>query len=84
MVPGLPNLVDETLVLPTRLGYPEVVGGLTDVIHNPAYATGVGLVLYGHYRRQSGSRGRGPRGGGFRGGKSGLWSRVKNWFQEVV
>jgi cell division protein FtsA len=84
MVPGLANLVDETLMLPTRLGYPEEVGGLTDVIHNPAYATGVGLVLYGHYRRQSNPRGRGPRGGGFRGGKSGLWSRVKNWFQEVV
>jgi cell division protein FtsA len=84
MVPGLANLVDETLLLPTRLGYPEVVGGLTDVIHNPAFATGVGLVLYGHYRRQSGPRSRGPRGGGFRGGKSGLWSRIKNWFQEVV
>uniref|UniRef100_A0A7C3UXY1 Cell division protein FtsA n=1 Tax=Desulfobacca acetoxidans TaxID=60893 RepID=A0A7C3UXY1_9BACT len=83
LVPGLANLVDETLMLPTRLGYPEVVGGLTDVIHNPAYATGVGLVLYGFYRRQTGPRGRGFRSG-HRGGKSGLWSRIKNWLQEVV
>jgi cell division protein FtsA len=83
LVPGLANLVDESLMLPTRLGYPEAVGGLTDVIHNPAYATGVGLVLYGFYRRQTGPRGRGPRGG-YRGSKAGLWSRIKNWFQEVV
>jgi cell division protein FtsA len=83
LVPGLANLVDETLMLPTRMGYPEVLGGLTDVIHNPAYATGVGLVLYGFYRRQTSPRGRGPRGGP-RGGKSGLWPRIKNWFQEVV
>jgi cell division protein FtsA len=83
LVPGLANLVDESLMLPTRLGYPEVVGGLTDVIHNPSYATGVGLVLHGFYRRQAGSRGRGPRHG-YRDGKSGLWARIKNWFQEVV
>ena len=81
-VPGLADLVDEVLLLPTHMGYPEVVGGLTDVIHNPAYATGVGLVLYGFYRRQAGPRGRGPRGP--RGGKSGTWSRIKNWFKEVV
>jgi cell division protein FtsA len=81
-IPGLADLVDEVLLLPTRMGYPEVVGGLTDVIHNPAYATGVGLVLYGFYRMQAGHRGRGSRGP--RGGKSGTWSRIKSWFKEVV
>ena len=84
LVPGLANLVDESLQLPTRMGYPEVVGGLTDVIHNPAYSTGVGLVLYGFYRRQTGPRGGRSSRGGFRGSKSGIWSRIKNWFQEVV
>lgn len=83
LVPGLADLVDEVLMLPTRLGYPQVEGGLTDVIHHPAYATGVGLVLYGFKRKQASPRGRGPRGGP-RGGKSGVWSRIKNWFQEVV
>ena len=81
-VSGLANLVDEILLLPTRLGYPEVVGGLTDVIHNPAYATGVGLVLYGFHRRKSSPRGRSLRGP--RGSKTGVWSRIKNWIQEVV
>jgi len=82
LVPGLSNLVDDILMLPTRLGYPEVAGGLTDVIHNPAYATGVGLVLHGYHMQLSDPRGRSPRGP--RGSKHGWWRRVKDWFQEVV
>jgi cell division protein FtsA len=82
LVPGLAQLVDEYLLLPTRLGYPEVAGGLTDVIHNPAYATGVGLVLHAFRLQQTGPRGRGPRGS--RGGRTGWWQRLKSWFQEVV
>ncbi len=83
LIPGLEQLVDETLGLPTRTGYPMVSGGLTDVIRDPAYATGVGLVLYGHRLQLSGPPGR-TRGGRGRGGKGGFWSRLKRWFQEVV
>lgn len=83
LIPGLEQLVEETLNLPARVGYPLVTGGLTDVMRDPAYATGVGLVLYGHRLQQSGSSGRG-RGGRGRGGKGGVWSRLKKWFQEVV
>lgn len=83
LIPGLEQLVEETLNLPARVGYPLVTGGLTDVMRDPAYATGVGLVLYGHRLQQSGSSGR-SRGGRGRGGKGGVWSRLKKWFQEVV
>jgi len=83
-VPGLPELVDETLYLPTRLGHPVVGGGLTDVVHDPAYATGVGLVLYGHLLQQGGDfaypRVRKAAGGS----RKGFWSRLKGWFKEVV
>ncbi|MGQ9687324.1 MAG: cell division protein FtsA [Desulfobaccales bacterium] len=82
LVPGLANLVDEVLGLPTRLGYPQVEGGLTDVIRDPAYATGVGLVLYGFHRRLNSPRSRSARGP--RGGKAGFWSRFRDWLQEVV
>ncbi len=85
LVPGLAELFDDTLRLPTRVGYPLVVGGLTDVIHSPVYSTGVGLVLYG-YRKQmqqyNQTRRWGRRLGRAKGG--GLWSRIKKWFQEVV
>ncbi len=83
LIPGMEQLVDETLGLPTRIGYPLVSGGLTDVIRDPSYATGVGLVLYGHRLQLSGPPGR-SRGGRSRGGKGGLWGRLKKWFQEVV
>ncbi|MBW2591780.1 MAG: cell division protein FtsA, partial [Deltaproteobacteria bacterium] len=33
--------------VPTRLGRPRGIRGLVDVVNNPMYATGVGLVLYG-------------------------------------
>jgi cell division protein FtsA len=83
LIPGLSELVDETLFLPTRLGYPEVVGGLTDVIHNPAYATGVGLVLYGYRLQQGGGLTR-QRSSKVRVSRTGFWKRLKIWFQEVV
>lgn len=84
LVPGLPELFDDILHLPTRLGYPLAVGGLADVLHNPAYATGVGLVLYGYRSQQAGSSlgRRGPRGRARSGAT--VWGRIKNWFREVV
>jgi len=84
LVEGLPELAEEIFNLPTRLGYPMGVGGLTDVIHDPAYATGVGLVLYAHRTQQTrrGSRGRASRKPG--GSGRGFWSRLKNWWREVV
>ncbi len=52
---GLPELVEQIFNLPVRRGYPAGVGGLMDVVNNPMYATGVGLVLYG---KRYGSEGR--------------------------
>jgi len=82
LIPGLAQLTDQILMLPTRLGYPEVAGGLTDVIQHPAHSTGVGLVMHGFRMQQAGPRRRGSRSS--RGSRSGLWSRIKAWFQEVV
>ncbi len=30
-----------------RIGFPKKIGGPEDIVHNPMYATGAGLVLYG-------------------------------------
>lgn len=43
----MPELAEEVLGLPVRRGLPKGVGGLVDVVRNPKFATGVGLVLYG-------------------------------------
>ena len=91
LVQGLPELAAEAFQMHTRIGYPMGVGGLIDVIRDPSYATGVGLVLYGFKTQQKAQRKperwasqshRGWSGGRSSGG--GLWGRLKKWFREVV
>ena len=47
MMRGMVELGEEIFHMPVRLGMPRYVGGLSEVISNPRYATGVGLVLMG-------------------------------------
>jgi cell division protein FtsA len=44
---GIAELAEEVFETPVRIGLPAHVGGLSDVVRDPMYATGVGLVLYG-------------------------------------
>ncbi len=48
---GVPELAEQIFDMPVRRGVPRGVGGLTDVISSPMYATGVGLGLYGSAHR---------------------------------
>jgi cell division protein FtsA len=71
---GAVELAEEVFHMPVRLGVPQHVEGLADVVRNPIHATGVGLLLYGrenHDARQAGS------GGGVRD----VWERMKSWFK---
>lgn len=43
---GMVELAAEEMEQPVRLGFPEAVGGLADVIHSPVFATGIGLLTY--------------------------------------
>ena len=43
---GAIELPEEVFHVPVRLGLPQQVQGLTDVVRNPVFATGVGLLLY--------------------------------------
>jgi len=73
---GLIDLAEEVFHMPVRLGIPQYVTGLVDVVRNPIHATGVGLLLFGHRNRAV----RVPEsvgGGGF----SSVWNRMKSWFQ---
>jgi len=47
LLPGMIEMAEEIFNMPVRMGIPSHVGGLVDVVSSPAYATGVGLVLYG-------------------------------------
>jgi cell division protein FtsA len=73
---GLPELAEEILGMPVRRGVPQGIGGLSDVVKTPIYATAVGLVLYGA-RKQDGlqlSQSSERRG---------VWRRMRSWFAEV-
>lgn len=44
---GMEETATRILDLPVRIGIPTRVGGLTDLVASPQYATAVGLVTYG-------------------------------------
>lgn len=48
---GLDRLAEEILGLPVKIGIPKRLGGLTDIVLDPIYATGVGLILYGFEKK---------------------------------
>ena len=50
-IEGIVELAEEVFHLPVRLGMPRYHGGLSEVVSNPIYATGIGLVQFGHANR---------------------------------
>jgi len=48
LTPGMIELCEQILNLPTRIGTPSNLGGLIDIVRSPVYATGVGLLLYAY------------------------------------
>ncbi|MCK5092854.1 MAG: cell division protein FtsA [Gammaproteobacteria bacterium] len=72
---GLIELAEEIFHVPVRLGLPQYVAGLVDVVQNPIYATGVGLLLFG----QQNSEHRVHET--YSSGLKGVWGRMKSWFQ---
>ncbi len=73
---GLIELGEEVFHMPVRLGVPQYVTGLADVVRNPIYATGVGLLLFGHKNRSAKLQDL-PSGKGL----TAVWQRMKSWFQ---
>lgn len=73
---GVVELAEEIFHMPVRLGFPQFVTGLADVVRNPIYATGVGLLLFGHQNQRS------RRGSLFSDPNAeGIFSKMRNWFQ---
>jgi cell division protein FtsA len=73
---GVIDLAEEIFHAPVRLGLPQYVSGLSDVVSNPIYATGVGLLLFGNQHRSNGTS-----HFMMEGGVKGVFERMKNWFQ---
>jgi len=73
---GVIELAEEVFHMPVRLGVPQYISGLVDVVRNPIFATGVGLLLYGNKNHGPVVKNRSrPLGA------KGIWERMKSWFQ---
>jgi cell division protein FtsA len=79
LLEGVTEIAEVVLGLPTRLGKPHNISGLIDVVNNPMYATGVGLVLYGA-RKAPEKKFRIRDQNIF----NSLIQRMKKWFKEVI
>jgi cell division protein FtsA len=77
---GMPELATNVLGLPVRRGAPQGIGGLSEVVSSPIYATGVGLVQYG-------TRNSGLNHFRVRGDEGSVYARVKkrmrSWLEEI-
>ncbi len=73
---GVVELAEEIFHMPVRLGAPQNVAGLSDIVNNPIYATGVGLLQYGVKQQPEGSGSRHSKESG-----NAWWDQVKSWFQ---
>lgn len=73
---GMVDLAEEIFHMPVRLGMPEYVGGLSEVVKNPIYATGVGLVQFGHVNQESRFSEVEKKTSGIS-----IFERMKSWFQ---
>jgi cell division protein FtsA len=79
LLDGIAETAERILNLPVRVGYPNTVGGLSEIVKSPVYATAVGLLLYGMKHNSNGNGAKGYKN---------IFTKVtqsaKNWFAEVI
>jgi cell division protein FtsA len=76
MMKGMVELGEEIFHMPVRMGLPRYVGGLSEVVSNPRYATGVGLVLMGKQQLERHISGQMESSSFGR-----ILDKMKSWFQ---
>ena len=77
---GAVELAEEIFHMPVRLGSPQGVKGIDDVVRNPIYATAVGLLIYG-LRKQNESLQAQSAAHNQDDKKADVFKRVKRWLQ---
>jgi cell division protein FtsA len=76
---GLAEIAESVINAPVRIGVPNQIGGLKDIVKNPMYATGVGLVIFGsqatehHNFNEVNDR-----------SVSKILKRMKQWFKDII
>ena len=79
LITGIEDLGEQVFDLPTRVGAPRRLGGLTDIVDNPAYSTAVGLLQWGAEKHKGDLR------FGIR--EKGIFNRIlasmRKWFSDI-
>lgn len=76
LLPGIGALAEDVFGLPVRVGVPNAVGGLTEAVAQPQYATAIGLVLFG-------VNGTGEEADGVRRRGGSLLARIRAWLGDL-
>jgi cell division protein FtsA len=76
LMKGMVELGEEVFHMPVRVGVPHYSGALAEVVRNPRYATGVGLLMAGldQVKREQHAR---MQGAGFKD----AMEKMKSWFK---
>ncbi|NOX33531.1 MAG: cell division protein FtsA [Deltaproteobacteria bacterium] len=76
---GITEIAESVFNVPVRIGEPNKIGGLKDIVKNPAYATGVGLVIFGSSAScQMDFKNMDTKG------FTGILNRMKQWFKDII
>ncbi|MCP4720185.1 MAG: cell division protein FtsA, partial [Desulfobacteraceae bacterium] len=73
------EIAESVFNVPVRIGEPNNIGGLKDIVKNPAYATGVGLVIFGSDAsckidfKETDTH-----------GLNTILNRMKQWFKDII
>ncbi len=73
---GAVELAEEVFHMPVRIGMPQEVKGLSEMVNDPRHATGVGLILFGKQNQEASAYEVAEYTG-----ISSLFARMKKWFQ---
>jgi cell division protein FtsA len=74
---GMVELAEEVFHMPVRIGVPEYVGGFSERVRNPRFATSVGLLLAGLEKHDLDQAAR-AQGAGF----GQVMEKMKSWFKQ--
>ncbi|MDE2259467.1 MAG: cell division protein FtsA [Betaproteobacteria bacterium] len=75
---GMLELGEEIFHMPVRVGVPNYRGGLSEVVRNPRFATGMGLLISGFEQHQKAQVSRASIGS-----LTQLVDRMKDWFKSA-
>lgn len=81
-IDGAVQLAESIFHLPVRIGMPQSlrVGGMDEYLHNPVYATGIGLLMYGKQKLALTGSNSGTRNARHGEGYGEFFGKMKHWF----